>query len=134
MPFIHPENPGVWTITLASLYHHFCKLYVKRYWREQRILKRIQKLQEEKASKIDKSQADQGGDGRDDDDTLSGEEDEEQVEQQQTSLEDEIEKSSHFLDDFCHERFIEIMSFVIKNLLLSRENPVIDFAAIICRV
>lgn len=134
IPFIHPENPGGWTIALSSLYNQFCKFYTQRSLREQKIFKRINKLQEKKAAKIDKTQADQGGDSIDEDDTFSDEDEVDQVQQQQTSLEDELQKSALFLDDSCHEKFIEIMSFIIKNLLYSNENSVTSFAGTICRV
>lgn len=99
--------------------------------REQRVFKRIQKLQAKKEAGI--AQVEQEGDNKDQDDALS-EDDNEQAEQQQVLLEENIDKSVYFLDDSSHERFIKIMSFVIKNLLYSREGAVPDLSAIICRV
>jgi len=227
LPFIHPENQGKWTLRLAQYYNNFCKFYVKRYFKEQELLKQLEELKKtdtlpkeeivppniqpglheiakphhippldspiKEAANVNGDNIDEktgnneveiaekkeivkeGGEEEEDLEELvqelehvielEGEEEgdaeadeDDQVEEvdsegeasttsenledttkgeekkKKEALEKLEERSQYFLDDYCHGKFIEIMSFVLKNLLYSRDDEVNSFVSKTCRV
>lgn len=53
---------------------------------------------------------------------------------QENEVEESPTISEYFLDESCHNKFIEIMLFVIKNLLYSSDDNVSFWTARMCRV
>ena len=68
-----------------------------------------------------------------DDEEITGTEEEKQAKlAKKEKLREEAKK--YHLDDSCHEKFIEMMTYVVKSLLYSRDEEVTGFVAKICRV
>ena len=161
LPFIHPENAGAWSVSLASFYDEFSKLYIRRALKEQRaadrknkksdnnkeiILADSEKFKDDDEDVAPIEEVDLGllGDDEEEEQEKEGEDDgvqeddddEQDISEPQDDLQtgDKKDKLVYKLDDTCHAKFLEIIEYVLKNLVYSRDNKVTDHVAKISRV
>jgi len=148
LTFIHPENAGNWSASLAQFYHEFCKFYTKRANREQRQIDK-KRLKNKDAMEEEKNAFEEKEKNKDDEEIgrldevdigfLEGEEDEGEQAKDEDDEESEVdedeaeeltdlqkkEEQAFYLDEACHQKFIEIIEYVLKNLIYSRDAKVI---------
>lgn len=149
MPFIHPENAGHWSGNLAYFYAELCKLYIKRANQEQRRARKNNKdaMEEEKEAAFDDEEAEHLDevdigliDEKEEEDEKKEEENESDDEEPEDDAVSEAAgaekeaKADYLLDEGCHAKIMEMITYVLKNLVYSRDGKVIDQVAKTCRV